>query len=119
MSMKTCKKCGMSKDETEFYSSKNACKECIREYVKAHPEHRNSKTQREWRRVAQRQARQEVLALLGGRGTKRGCGGAGLHRGKKNGGGVAKKKEEGRGAGGFFPLFEKISRENPPPPPLP
>ena len=30
--MKTCIKCGIKKDETEFYKGRNQCKECIKEY---------------------------------------------------------------------------------------
>jgi len=32
--MKTCIKCGIKKDETEFYKGKNKCKECFKEYQK-------------------------------------------------------------------------------------
>ena len=32
--MKTCIKCGIKKDETEFYKGRNKCKECIKEYKK-------------------------------------------------------------------------------------
>ena len=32
--MKTCIKCGIKKDETEFYKGRNQCKECIKEYRK-------------------------------------------------------------------------------------
>ena len=34
--MKTCIKCGIKKDETEFYKGRNKCKECFKEYRKEH-----------------------------------------------------------------------------------
>ena len=38
--MKTCIKCGIKKDETEFYKGRNKCKECFKEYRQKNKEYK-------------------------------------------------------------------------------